>query len=90
MGVNYPIYNPAIGISKKLRTQIDTFGKMGFDVTYSAYEDSGFAIYKNDYKICEKKYSKSIPVKMQTIFRKFYLLNFIQAYLYNSNEQFDL
>ena len=90
MCVNYPIYNPAIGISKKLRTQIDTFGKMGFDVTYSAYEDSGFAIYKNDYKICEKKYSKAIPVKMQTIFRKFYLLNFIQAYLYNSNEQFDL
>ena len=56
MCINYPIYNPALGLSKKLKEQIDTFSKMNFDVTYSAYSNGEIQIYRGNILVFTEKY----------------------------------
>lgn len=85
MCVNYPIYNGAIGISKKIRTQIDTFQEMGFDVTYSAYTAEGVAIFNGTKLIVEKKAKFK---RAEEFLRRFRLLSLCEKYL--SIESFDL
>lgn len=86
MCVNYPRYNPAIGISKKIKSQIETFRKIGYAVTYSAYENDSIVIYGNHDNI-EKKY----PYPTQSclgLTRRFYLMHACKNYL--MSHDFDL
>lgn len=86
MCVNYPKYNPAIGISKKIKSQIQAFRKLGYDVTYSAYLDSGIGIYTNDRIVWESKYPSKI---LLNALRRFYLMIACIKFL-RGRENFDL
>lgn len=85
MCVNYPKYNEAIGISKKIKKQIQTFGEMGFEVSYSAYSNDSIQIFRNDNLVIEKKYPRFLPSKINRIFRKFYLMRICCMYLKDSD-----
>lgn len=85
MCVNYPKYNKAIGISKKIQMQIEAFEKLGYTVVYSAYSENGIEIYRNQ----EKIYSKNFHInKISNFIRRFYLLKTCIEYL--KVNQFDL
>ena len=83
--VNYPIYNEAIGISKKIRSQIDTFRNMGYEVSYSAYTEKGIAIYKNDLVDYEYNYPSRI---LLSFLRRFYLMQTCAKYI--QHRKYDL
>jgi glycosyltransferase involved in cell wall biosynthesis len=85
MCVNYPIYNPAIGISKKIKTQIEVFQKLGFSVTYSAYVENGIVIYRDNEIVARYEYPKLVPKKLYGIIRRFALMKFCAKYLRNNN-----
>ncbi len=85
MCVNYPIYNESIGISKKIESQIETFKKLGYKVTYSAYLENGIAIFEDKSCIVKKQFNKS---KIDYLLRRFRLLSICIAYL--KTNEFDI
>ncbi len=90
MCVNYPMYNPAMGISKKIRTQIETLQDMGYEVTYSAYTKNGAAIYTGDSKVKEKTISSLIPSKLYSSLRNGILMRLCTEHLKNSGIRYDI
>lgn len=85
MCVNYPKYNPSIGISKKISTQIEAFQTLGFRVIYSAYLKDGIAIYEDERVIYERHYKDD---RLNSVFRRFRLFDVCIQYL--KNNKFDL
>lgn len=90
MCVNYPKYNPAIGISKKICAQIETFQKMGYEVTYSAYTENSIEIYKGNEKVLEKKFPKFMPSQLYGTIRSGELMKTCVQYLKKSEVNYDL
>lgn len=90
MCVNYPMYNPAIGISKKIKTQIETFEKLGYSVTFSAYVSDGIVIINNN----EVKYKYQFPSvfsnPIRGVLRSRKLMESCCYYLKNASLKFDL
>lgn len=82
MCVNYPLNQPAIGIAKKIRTQIEAFQKLGYQVTYSAYIDEGVAILEDDKQLRVYPYSK-FNFSRINIIRRFLLMDACADYLHN-------
>ncbi len=90
MCVNYPKYNPAIGISKKIHTQIEAFQKIGYDVTYSAYSDTGIEIFENDKLVDSYRYKSHIPPKLIKLYRYTLLLDACRKYIEKGGKSYDL
>ena len=86
MCVNYPLYNPAIGVAKKISMQIDSFCKLGYDVTYSAYLHDGVAILRKGVVLRKKQINNK---RMNNMFRRFYLLKLCIEYL-QIEEKYDI
>lgn len=82
MCVNYPQYNMAIGISKKINMQIETFKKLGFDVYYSQYLENGVAIC-HDGKVIESRVYNNI--RLNNVLRRFRLLSFCKSFIENKH-----
>lgn len=85
---NYSPEDKALGMSKKIRAQIETFRKMGHEVYYSAYHDHGAAVFDNDDRmVCESRFP--IPSKkLYRYMRMFMLTRFAADYL--KDQKFDL
>lgn len=90
MCVNYPKYNQAIGISKKISTQIETFQKLGYEVTYSAYTENSVEIYKESERVFEKKFPAYIPTKLYGAIRSGELMKTCAQYLREAGIHYDL
>ena len=90
MCVNYPMYNPAIGITKKIKSQIENFEKLGFQVTYSAYDDNGITIVSNGMVVDEMKWPQFIPQIVFTLIRKFCWLYEVNRFLKKRKEHYDV
>ncbi|MBQ3293617.1 glycosyltransferase [Candidatus Saccharibacteria bacterium] len=90
MCVNYPLHNPAIGISKKIKSQIENFEKLGFEVTYSAYTNNSVVIRKGETVVSEIRYPAFIPSKLYSVIRKFYWLKEVKKYLESSTIRYDI
>lgn len=90
MCVNYPKYNPAIGISKKIATQIEIFQKMGYDVTYSAYSTNGIEIYEGNNCVYRKRYPGYIPNALYRVIRSGRLMKTCELFLRESKNQYDI
>ncbi len=87
MCVNYPVYNPAIGISKKILSQIENFEELGFEVTFSAYKEKSIVIC--DKEGVKKEYRYNMPLKIFMLFKIFLLMNVVGTYLKDSDEIYD-
>lgn len=85
MCVNYPLYNGSVGISKKIRTQKETFEKIGYEVVYSAYIKDGVAILEKNKIAMKKQYKRN---KLNEQLRRFYLMDICVEYL--RNHSFDV
>lgn len=89
MYVNYTPKDISIGITKKIRSQIETLRKLGFEVTYTAYLKDGVGVYNNqDELILEKNFKTKIG-NIQRYYRRFLLIRTAIYYLKQSNECFD-
>lgn len=67
MFANYTPSDGSIGITKKIRSEIQTLRKQGMSVVYTAYEKDGIAIFDNA-DVCI--YKKPYPTKIEKIDRK--------------------
>lgn len=76
-----------IGISKKIKMQIETLKYLGFDVYYSKYTSNGVAICHDEDVVLEKTYRNE---RINNYMRRFRLLALCRAYLSSSNKNFDL
>ena len=72
----------AIGISKKINMQIETFKKLGFDVYYSQYLENGVAIC-HDGKVIESRVYDNI--RLNNVLRRFRLLSFCKHFIANKH-----
>lgn len=88
MCVNYPSFNSAIGISKKICSQIDAFQTIGYDVTYSAYLEDGVAIFENGEIVLKENYPRFFSKNIINKIKYFYLMNICSRYL--KEKKFDL
>ncbi len=86
--VNYPKYNGAIGISKKIASQIEALERMGIQTTYSAYCEDGVCIYRDGFLIKKYCFKAFVPKKCYTLLRRFLLMKACAAHL--KSNQYDL
>lgn len=87
MYVNFTTYDMTIGISKKIRSEIDTLRKMGYEVWYCGYIKMGVAIFNhNDSIYIQKKYRISNRLYMSL--RRFFLIHITNQFL--NQEKFDI
>lgn len=71
---NFRTYDEKVGITRKVREQIQAFRKLGYEVFYSGYLKNGVAIFNNkDEIIEEKKYLFKNEI-LNHIFRRYLLL----------------
>ncbi len=85
---NYSPNDLALGISQKIKAQIETLRSMGNEVYYTAYDKMGIAIFDNNNNPVE---IKDFPIKIKKIFRfarMFFLVK--TARKYASKNNFDL
>ena len=52
---NFRVYDETVGITQKVRKQIEAFQELGYDVIYSGYLEDGVAIFDNTGNILAKK-----------------------------------
>lgn len=89
MLVNFPIYDNAHGIGKKIKLQIETLREMGYYVVYTAYTEKGIGIFDNtDIMIDEVMYQYKIPI-LNRLFRNKMLKKFAKSYLDKNKMRFD-
>lgn len=78
---NYYIECPEIGTTAKIRAEILSMRKLGYDVTYTAYLTEGVAIYNNnDERVCYKKIKTGNTVAHK-ISKKNALIDIAREYL---------
>ena len=90
MCVNYPLYNPAIGISKKIKSQIENFQRLGYNVTYTAYTGDGIVICRNDECILKKRNPKIVPVRVGLLLRRFILMDTVYRFMRETENHYDV
>lgn len=79
----------SIGITKKIKAQIKTLRRMGMDVTYTSYTDSGAVIIDNEEKVI---YSKEYKIKnsfYKRFKRRFLLIDTVNEYLKLKKTKYD-
>lgn len=87
MYVNFTTYDMTIGISKKIRSEIDTLRIMGYEVWYCGYIKKGVAIFDpNDKIYVQKQYH--ISNRLYFRLRRFFLIHISSQFL--KQEKFDI
>ena len=87
---NFRTYDETVGITRKVREQINSFRKLGYDVYYSGYLKNGIAIFDNhDNIIFEKKYFFKNE-KINHLLRRYLLLNFCKNFIKTTTIGFDI
>ncbi|HFU3980230.1 TPA: glycosyltransferase [Streptococcus suis] len=86
---NVNIIDENSGITKKVKSQIQTMRKKGFEVYYTSYYPDGIGIYDNDDNLIFKK-SFDINDKIFNKFKKWFLLKTVEDFLQSSKLVFDL
>lgn len=71
---NFRTYDEKVGITRKVREQIQAFRKLGYEVFYSGYLKNGVAIFKNEDEIIEEKKYLFRNKILNHIFRRYLLL----------------
>lgn len=78
---NAKIYDEAAGITKKVKSQVRAFEKLGYEVEYSVYTEDGVAILQgNGKKVCEISYS-SKNKRVQRYLRRNDIIKFVTKYI---------
>lgn len=86
---NYTPADNSIGITKKIRCEIQALRRMGAEVTYTAYDGDGVSVFDNrDKVVFHKKFPAEIGMLNRKI-RYYWLENVALAYL-KTTEGFDL
>lgn len=70
---NYTPVDISIGITKKIRSEINTLRKMGMDVTYTAYDGNGVSIFDNHDTVVFRKPYPTHWEKLNRIARYYWL-----------------
>lgn len=86
---NIRTWDYTLGITRKVFSEIDSFKKLGYDVTYSGYLEDGVAIFNSDHEIIKKKKYIVKNEMINHIFRRTMIMNLCIDYLRNLPDVFD-
>jgi glycosyltransferase, family 1 len=77
---NFRVYDETVGITQKVKKQIEAFQELGYDVIYSGYLEDGVAIFDNTGNILVKKKYFFKNGKINHILRRYMLLLLCKDY----------
>ena len=82
---NFRVYDETVGITQKVKKQIEAFQELGYEVIYSGYLEDGVAIFDNAGNIIVKKGYFFKNGKINHILRRYMLLLLCKDY-FSKNE----
>lgn len=86
---NFRVYDETIGITQKVKKQIEAFQELGYDVIYSGYLEDGVAIFDNTGNILVKKKYFFKNGKINHILRRYMLLLLCKDYFLKNDVELE-
>lgn len=87
---NFRSYDETAGITRKVKEQVRSFRKLGYEVYYTGYANDGVVIFDNDNKIIKSKKYKIKNQKINHILRRNMLINISNNFLKETTKHFDI
>lgn len=87
---NFRVYDETVGITQKVKKQIEAFQELGYDVIYSGYLEDGVAIFDNTGNILVKKKYFLKNGKINHILRRYMLLLLCKDYFLKNDVELEL
>ena len=86
---NFRVYDETVGITQKVKKQIEAFQELGYDVIYSGYLEDGVAIFDNTGNILVKKKYFLKNGKINHILRRYMLLLLCKDYFLKNDVELE-
>ena len=86
---NFRVYDETVGITQKVKKQIEAFQELGYDVIYSGYLEDGVAIFDNTGNILVKKKYFFKNGKINHILRRYMLLLLCKDYFLKNDVELE-
>lgn len=86
---NFRVYDETVGITQKVKKQIEAFQELGYDVIYSGYLEDGVAIFDNTGNILVKKEYFFKNKKINHILRRYILLLLCKDYFLKNDVELE-
>jgi glycosyltransferase, family 1 len=86
---NFRVYDETVGITQKVKKQIEAFQELGYDVIYSGYLEDGVAIFDNNGNILVKKKYFFKNGKINHILRRYMLLLLCKDYFLKNDVELE-
>ena len=87
---NFRVYDETVGITQKVKKQIEAFQELGYDVIYSGYLEDGVAIFDNTGNILVKKEYFFKNEKINHILRRYILLSLCKEYFFKNDIELEV
>lgn len=86
---NFRVYDETVGITQKVKKQIEAFQELGYDVIYSGYLEDGVAIFDSTGNILVKKKFFFKNGKINHILRRYMLLLLCKDYFLKNDVELE-
>lgn len=86
---NFRVYDETVGITQKVKKQIEAFQELGYDVIYSGYLEDGVAIFDSTGNILVKKKFFLKNGKINHILRRYMLLLLCKDYFLKNDVELE-
>lgn len=86
---NFRVYDETVGITQKVKKQIEAFQELGYDVIYSGYLEDGVAIFDSTGNILVKKNYFLKNGKINHILRRYMLLLLCKDYFLKNDVELE-
>ena len=86
---NFRVYDETVGITQKVKKQIEAFQELGYDVIYSGYLEDGVAIFDSTGNILVKKNFFLKNGKINHILRRYMLLLLCKDYFLKNDVELE-
>jgi glycosyltransferase, family 1 len=86
---NFRVYDETVGITQKVKKQIEAFQELGYDVIYSGYLEDGVAIFDSSGNILVKKKFFLKNGKINHILRRYMLLLLCKDYFLKNDVELE-
>ena len=86
---NFRVYDETVGITQKVKKQIEAFQELGYDVIYSGYLEDGVAIFDSTGNILVKKKFFLKNEKINHILRRYMLLLLCKDYFLKNDVELE-
>lgn len=86
---NIAVYDQSIGITKKVKAQINAFKEMGYEVYYSGYLQNGVGIFDNNGNIIKEKGYPTKSSRLNRYLRRWSLIDIVSEFIKETDVKFN-